>query len=192
MAEAGEWIGVIRIRDALWPDAAKTLDDLRARGIRVLIATGDTRSAALSMAAQVGVAPEDVHAELTPEEKVALVQEAPGPVGFVGDGLNDVAALVTADVGIAATDASAATVGIADVVIAQGGLAKVAMARTISLTARKVLRQNLGLSVIYNIAALSLAAVGTVPPAAAAIAMGLSSITVVLNAGRLTRSYELS
>jgi len=188
VAEDGAWIGAIRFRDALWPDAAGALDALRAQGLRVLIATGDTAPAARAVAAQVGVAPQDVHAGLTPEDKVALVRRLPGPVGFVGDGLNDAAALVAADVGIAASDASAATVGIADIVIAAGGLAKVARARAIACRARRGLRQNLALSVIYNLAALSLAAAGTVPPAAAAIAMGASSLTVVLNAGRLAGS----
>ncbi|MDA7430719.1 hypothetical protein PGB28_19835 [Primorskyibacter aestuariivivens] len=127
----------------------------------------------------------------TPEDKVARVAAAAGPVVFVGDGINDLAAIVRADVGIAATDASPATIAIADVVIARGGVAAVRRAIVISRRARVIVRQNLVFSVVYNVAGLGLAVFGTVSPLVAASAMAASSLMVIANAARLGTLRQL-
>lgn len=181
-------IAALRIADRLRPDAAATVATLHEAGIRIVMATGDDRGAALDVARALGLPGRDVHASLTPEGKVALLRDLPRPLGFLGDGLNDTGALVAADVGIAVSEANSASVAVADVVLTRGGLTGVLRACTLSRRARAVLRQNLGFALVYNLAALVLAFEGAVPPAAAALAMTASSLTVLANASRLART----
>ncbi len=185
MATDGVWAATFFLGDALRPDAAATISQLRASGLILGMASGDAPAPCAHVGAMAGLKPNEIRAACTPENKGTLVDAGPGPTAFVGDGVNDTLAIVRADVGIAATDASAATIALADVVIAKGGMTAVGDAIEISQKARRVLRQNLAFSVTYNVLALSLAVGGTVPPLAAAGAMAASSLMVIANAGRL-------
>ncbi len=185
MALDGAWAATFHLGDVLRPDAANTIAQLRAAGIAPGMVSGDGPAACAQVGAAVGLEPDEIHAACSPEEKAKIVAAGPGPTVFVGDGVNDLLAIVRAQTGIAATDASAATIALADVVIARGGVAAVGRALTISKRARRVLRQNLGFAVVYNVTALGLAVFGAVPPVAAAAAMTASSLMVIANAARL-------
>ena len=179
------WAATFQLGDELRPDAAATLARLRAAGIALGMVSGDGAAVCAHVGAAVGLRSDEIHAACTPEGKAALVAAGPGPTAFVGDGVNDLLAIVGAETGVAATDASTATIALADVVIARGGVAAVGCALTLSRRARRVLRQNLVFAVVYNVSALALAMFGTVPPLAAAAAMTASSLMVIGNAARL-------
>lgn len=185
LAVDDDWAATFHLGDRLRPDAAETIFQLREAGIVLGMISGDGAKPCAQVGAQVGLQPSEIHAACAPEDKAALVAAGPGPTVFVGDGVNDLLAIVRADTGIAATDASTATIALADVVIARGGVAAVGHALIISRRARRILRQNLVFSVVYNVLALGLALFGAVPPVAAAVAMAASSLMVIANAARL-------
>jgi len=183
----GQWCGALLLRDRVRADAAQTLQAFAQAGIATRMVTGDSLAAALPVALEVGLGLGRVHAGCVPEEKAAIVDAAQRPAVFVGDGINDALALAAADCGIAVQGASTAAVATAGVVIASGGLAGVAAAWRHARRTVRVVRQNLAFSMVYNVAVLTLAASGTVPPVAAAAAMLASSVSVVANAARLVR-----
>ena len=191
LALEGAWAATFFLGDALRMDAAATLAGLRASGFALGMASGDAAGPCAQVGVAAGLSADEIHATCTPEEKAKLVRASQGPTAFVGDGVNDTLAIARADVGIAATDASAATIALADVVIAKGGMSGVGRAVEISRKSRRVLRQNLVFSVFYNALALGLAVFGTVPPLAAAGAMAASSLMVIANAGRLRAGMSL-
>lgn len=184
----GEWLAEIEITDVLRPGAREAVARLARQGIAVEIASGDHAAAVAAMAAEAGVA--DYHARLRPEDKMALVRrrEAAGEkVLMVGDGINDAPVLAAASVSIAMGAGTS---------LAQTSAGAVLMAADLDIiptaveTARRtvgVIRQNLGWAVVYNVVALPLAALGYIPPWAAAIGMSSSSLLVVANAMRLRR-----
>ncbi|MHA6346919.1 heavy metal translocating P-type ATPase [Roseivivax sp. CAU 1761] len=180
----GRHVGTILFEDAPRADARSTLDALRTQGIRVLMATGDNRAAALATAEALGFDPADVHSGMSPEDKVDLVTRSVGPVGFVGDGVNDCPALAAADVAITGSDAAPPAVHCADIVAVGGGLTSILTARDIAERTRRIFHQNLVFAVLYNALALTLAVHGAIPPAAAALAMAASSASLALNASR--------
>lgn len=188
LARNGEWLGMILLRDTIRPEAASAAETLRAAGLKLALATGDHADAAARVAAAVGVTPDQVHASCLPEDKVTLVSGGEKPVVFVGDGVNDALALAAADCGIAVQGASAPAVATAGVVIAGGGFAGVTTAWQLARRTLRIVRQNLAFSVIYNVAILTFAASGAIPPVAAAIAMLASSLSVVANSARLAFS----
>ncbi|MBO1530255.1 cation-translocating P-type ATPase [Psychrobacter sp. F1192] len=185
MAIDNAWAATFFLGDTLRPDAAATISQLREAGLTLGMASGDAPAPCHHVGAIAGLRPEEILAACTPEDKAELVEAGAGPTAFVGDGVNDTLAIVRADVGIAASNASPATIALADVVIAKGGMTAVGEAIAISQKARRVLRQNLVFSVVYNVLALGLAVFGTVPPLAAAVAMAASSLMVITNAARL-------
>lgn len=185
MATDDVWAATFLLGDTLRSDAAATISQLRDSGLILGMASGDAPAPCNHVGAIAGLKPDEIRSACTPEEKAELVDKGPGPTAFVGDGVNDTLAIVRADVGIAATNASPATIALADVVIAKGGMTAVGEAIAISQKARRVLRQNLVFSVTYNVLALGLAVFGTVPPLAAAAAMAASSLMVITNAARL-------
>lgn len=183
----GSWIGRIAVRDSLRADAGAAVATLGARGIATAMVTGDADGPARTVAAEAGVAGDHVFAAQSPDDKVLRVQEARtryGPVGFVGDGINDSIALAAADVGIAVEGAAHAATTVAGVVIARGGVSGVARAIVLAARARARMHQNLGFSLAYNIVGIGLAAGGAVPPIAAAAAMLASSISILINSAR--------
>ncbi len=181
-------VGAIALADTVKPEARAAIEGLRRMGIDVELLTGDNPRAARAVAQAVGV--ERVLAEVTPSgklEEIARLQREGHRVGMVGDGVNDAAALAQADLGIAMGTGVGAAIEAADISVLSGDLRGVARALRLSRETYTIVLQNLGWAFGYNLIALPLAMTGLLSPALAAVAMGLSSITVVLNSLRLRR-----
>ena len=158
--------------------------------------TGDRRGVAETVAASVGIESKDVHAELTPEGKLAFGPKA-GTIAMVGDGINDAAALseaaVRGGVGIAIGAGTNVAIESADIVLPGDRVEAVLEALRIARSTRRAIRQNLTLSFFYNTCAIPVAAFGLLGdsgPLIAGIAMGLSSVSVVANSLRLRLSLR--
>jgi len=184
----GQCVGAIGVGDTLRPHAREAVDALQRLGVAVAMLTGDHRATATAVAERVGIT--EIHAEMTPEAKLAEIQrskQAGQRVGVVGDGINDAPALAAADVGITFGSATDVAIGAADITIVHDRLDRLP---TIILLARRsvrIIKQNFFWAFFYNLAAIPLAATGRVSPGIAAAAMMFSSISVVLNSLRLRR-----
>lgn len=176
----------IALDDPLRPEASELMQALRAKSIRVSLLSGDGTSNVARVAKQLGL--DEYVAEASPEGKLDYLkaQQAKGEiVAMVGDGINDVPVLAQADVSIAMSRASDLAAVHADVLLLSDGLQPVTEALLRAEKTRRIIIQNLSLSVVYNLLALPLAACGLIAPWAAAIGMTTSSLLVVLNALRL-------
>jgi Cu2+-exporting ATPase len=176
----------IGVGTPLRPEARAAVDALRGLGLRVMIASGDSRDAVAQVAGALGV--DEAHARLDPAGKIELVRglEATGRRVFViGDGINDGPVLASAHVSCAMGQGSAIAQAASDLLLIHENLAVLPQAVTRARAALRVVRQNLGWAMFYNLAAVPLAAFGLVPPWLAALGMSLSSLGVVLNARRL-------
>jgi cation-transporting ATPase V len=181
-------IGAIALADTIKPEAKAAIAGLRRMGIEVELLTGDNPRAARAVAEAVGI--EQVLAQATPSgklEQIARLQREGRRVGMVGDGVNDAAALARADLGIAMGTGVGAAIEAADISVLSGDLRGVARALRLARETYTIVLQNLSWAFGYNLIALPLAMTGLLSPALAAVAMGLSSITVVLNSLRLRR-----
>jgi Cu+-exporting ATPase len=197
LADATGLKGVFVLGDRLRPESAAVAGQLRRQGLRLHLFTGDRAEPAARMAAAVGI--ESISAGLRPEEKLHRIRDlqAQGAVvGFVGDGVNDAPALAQADCGIAmgsgaGEQGTGAAMAAAPLVLLRPGLEPILAARRLALRTHRVIRQNLGWAFGYNLVLVPLAAFGQLErfggPMLAGVAMGLSSLTVVLNALRLRR-----
>jgi P-type E1-E2 ATPase len=185
----GELMGCIALADALRPDAKETVRQLKDMGIKVIMATGDKPQAALRVARQLGC--DDVLALATPQRKAQLVrecQERGERVLMVGDGINDAVALAQADIGVAIATGTELAAAAADVLLVTDRLMALAELLQVGRRTKRIMAQNLFWAFAYNMAALPLAALGKLNPMVAAVAMALSSVTVVGNALRLRKS----
>jgi cation-transporting ATPase V len=181
-------LGAVALADTIKPEARAAVAGLRSMGIDVELLTGDNPRAAHAVAAEVGI--EHVLAGVSPSgklEEIARLQDAGHRVGMVGDGVNDAAALAKADLGIAMGTGVGAAIEAADISVLSGDLRGVARALRLARETYTIVLQNLGWAFGYNLIALPLAMTGLLSPALAAVAMGLSSITVVSNSLRLRR-----
>lgn len=172
------------------PEAAQAVQRLRARGVRVVMISGDNRRAAQAMAARVGIAPEDVRAEVLPGDKAAAVQALRGDghvVAMVGDGANDAPALAAADVGMAMAQGTDVAMEAAGITLMRGDVLLVADALALSDRTVAKIRQNLFWAFAYNVAGIPLAALGLLSPVVAGAAMAASSVSVMANALLLRR-----
>jgi Cu2+-exporting ATPase len=172
--------------ERLKPDAAATLAALRADGLRLQLLSGDMRGRVQAIAARLQI--DDVHGGVSPEDKlarVAALQLAGRRVGMVGDGLNDAPVIARADVSFAFAQGAAITQSGADFVLLSGRVADIALARDVARRAMRVLHQNLGWALAYNVVCVPLALLGWFPPWAAGLGMATSSLFVVLNALRV-------
>ena len=195
LAADGKLIGTIAISDPIKDTTAQALQALRQDGLRLVMLTGDNRRTAEAVAKQLGI--EEVHAEVLPEDKAAVVQRlrAEGRVvAMAGDGINDAPALAAADVGIAMGTGTDIAIESAGVTLVKGDLLGIARARRLSQATMSNIRQNLFFAFIYNSAGIPLAAGVLYPffglllsPIVAAAAMALSSVSVIANALRLRR-----
>lgn len=193
IARSGRWLGTLAIADAARPTAAAAVQSLRAQGLRVLMTTGDNARTARAIAARVGV--EEVYAHALPGDKEALVRrlQAEGQsVAMVGDGINDAPALTRANVGIAIGAGTDVAIESAGIILMHSDPLDIPRAIALSRAILRKIRQNLFLALVYNLLAIPLAAgllyhpLGLLlPPAVSALAMGLSSVSVTLNALRL-------
>lgn len=170
--------------------AAEAVARLRSLGLRLVMISGDNRSAALAMARRLGLQPEEVQAEVLPGDKaakVAALREGGHVVAMVGDGVNDAPALAAADVGIAMGTGTDVAMHAAGVTLMRGDVALVAGALEISRRTVRKIRQNLFWAFAYNVAGIPLAAFGFLSPVVAGAAMALSSVSVLTNALLLKR-----
>jgi Cu+-exporting ATPase len=193
VAADGRAIGVLGVADPIKESAAGALEALHASGLRVVMATGDSRTTAEAVARHLGI--DEVHGEMRPQDKAKLVVrlQADGRrVAMAGDGINDAPALAAADVGIAMGTGTDVAMSSAQVTLVKGDLRGIVRAREISEAAVANMRQNLGFAFLYNALGVPLAAGVLFPafglllsPMLAALAMSLSSVSVVANALRL-------
>ncbi|MDR3423855.1 MAG: heavy metal translocating P-type ATPase [Alphaproteobacteria bacterium] len=173
--------------DQLRRDAKGVIADLKLRGYRLLLLSGDREAAVASVAQALGI--DDFHAQVSPVDKVAKIEEIRkqgGKVLMVGDGLNDAAALASADVSMSPSSALDIAQNAADIVFQGEKLSPLIEALTVSKRAEKLVRQNFIMSFLYNAFAIPVAMLGLITPSIAAVAMAGSSIFVVLNAQRVT------
>lgn len=180
------WLRVeARLRSGAKPLVASLVD----AGIRVVLASGDREANVTSVARILGIV--EHHAAMRPEDKLSMVerlQAGGAKVAMVGDGINDAPVLAGADISIALAEGAAIAQTQADLVATGQDLNTVRALFCSAPRVSRVIRQNLVWALGYNLAALPLAAAGLVPPWAAAIGMSASSIAVVLNARRLSRT----
>jgi Cu+-exporting ATPase len=193
--------GLVAVADTLKPDSAEAVAALKKQNLKVVMLTGDNPQTAQSIAAQVGI--EDIFAEVRPEEKslkVKALQDEGYKVGMVGDGINDAPALAQADVGMAIGTGTDVAIETADVILSSGSLRGIPRTIAVSRETMRTVHQNLFLAFVYNtvlipVAAGALAPIETLPmmlrqlhPILAALAMAMSSISVVSNSLRLYRA----
>jgi len=182
----GRVAGVGGVGDALRADARSTLDRLRAQGLELRVLSGDHPAVVARVAGRLGLDPEHARGGLSPEQKrdaVAALAAEPGRQGaivMVGDGVNDAAALALADVGVAVLGGAGASIVAADVVLTRPGVAPLLDLLSGAARVRAVIRRNLGLSLLYNLAGAVLAVAGLVGPLLAAVLMPVSSLAVTL------------
>ncbi len=195
VAFRGAALGAIAVADVLKPGAADVVARLRARGLDVVMLTGDNRLTAESIARAAGIT--TVLAEVLPERKaaeIAALQESGRLVAMVGDGINDAPALARADVGIAMGSGTDVAIEAADVTLMRGDLRGVVTALDLSQRTIRVIKENLVWAFGYNLILVPVAAGALYPvagillsPVLAGAAMALSSVSVVLNSLRLKR-----
>jgi Cu2+-exporting ATPase len=192
LAEDGALIAWFALADSLRADAAAALAALQRQGLRVHLLSGDAEPAVRAVARQLGIA--DWHARALPEDKLAYVkrlQDAPAVgakgriVAMVGDGINDAPVLAGAQVSIAMGEGADVAQAAADMVMLGSRLATLSEGVDLARKTQRVIRQNLGWALGYNLVAIPAAALGHVTPWIAGIGMSLSSLLVVLNALRL-------
>ncbi len=200
LAADGRLAGTIAVADPIKPSALPALNELRAAGLHIVMASGDAQATAEAVGRTLGI--DDVHGNVAPQDKAELVQslKAQGRrVAMAGDGINDAPALAAADVGIAMGTGTDVAMSSAQVTLVKGDLQRLLQAREISAETVANMKQNLGFAFLYNSIGVPVAA-GVLysvfglllSPMIAALAMSLSSVSVVANALRLARPKAAS
>ena len=204
-------LGLFAVRDALKTNAKQVVEQLQQQGLKIYLLTGDNALTAASIARQVGIAAENVFAEVRPEQKAEFVKKlqagsgtgvppvrskpethgrdarATIRVAFVGDGINDAPALTQADLGIAVSRASDVAREAADIILLKSELEAVPEALGLARATLRTIKQNLFWAFFYNALGVPLAALGFISPIFCAAAMGVSDLVVIGNALRLLR-----
>ena len=191
LADARGTIAAFRLTDPVRAEARACVQALATLGLGSEIASGDDAAAVARVAARCGI--DACSAGLTPDGKLARVRELQASghgVVAVGDGINDAPLLRGADVAVAMGRGSALAQTSADLILVRDALDEIPRAVALARRAQRIVRQNLAWAIVYNLAALPLAAFGLVPPWLAAIGMAASSVGVVLNAMRLARGPD--
>jgi Cu+-exporting ATPase len=191
----GQVKGIISLADTAKPSAAPAVTELRRLGLKPVLLTGDNRAAAEAVASAVGIAAQDVIAGVLPDQKAEVIRDlrrGGAKVAMVGDGINDSAALATADLGIAIGSGTDAAIEASDITLVREDLRTVPDAIRLSAATLRTIKGNLFWAFAYNTAALPLAAFGLLNPLIAGAAMALSSAFVVSNSLRLRRFRGIS
>ncbi len=186
VAMGGAHLAVFALADQLRGDAPQLISELRAAGIAMTLLSGDRKPVAEAIARQLGGM--EVIAEVLPQDKdqvIRQLQQQGAVVAMVGDGINDAPALIRADVGIALGSGTDVSVESADIVLMHNELNKVRQATLLSRRTLRTIKQNIGLSFVYNAIMVPLAMMALVTPLVAAITMPLSSLAVIGNAARI-------
>ena len=188
LAWDGVALAVFAVGDELKSDAAETIERLKNSGITPWLLTGDSEDAAQSIAKQVGIDSDHVFSGALPQGKLTKIRELQSQshtVVMVGDGINDAAALVGADISIAMGTGTDVAVSSADITLMRTDLAAVLDALKLSKRTLRTIRVNLGWAFAYNVVGIPIAALGLLSPMYAAGAMALSSLFVVTNSLRI-------
>lgn len=196
LAVDGTAAGLLAVADPIKPTSRQAVERLRAVGVRVIMATGDGPTTACAVPRQLGI--EEVHGEVSPKDKERLVtglQQAGRRVAMAGDGINDAPALARADIGIAMGTGTDVAMNSAQVTLVKGDLLGILRARSLSTATVRNMHQNLTFAFAYNAMGIPLAAGLFFPltghllsPMVAALAMNVSSASVVFNALRLHKA----
>jgi Cu+-exporting ATPase len=200
LAMDGQAAGMIAVADPIKDTTAAAVEALHRDGLRIVMATGDSQRTASAVSNRLGL--DEVHGEVRPGDKAALVarlMKEGRRVAMAGDGINDAPALATADVGIAMGTGTDVAMSSAQVTLVKGDLRAIALARQISRATVRNMKQNLGFAFLYNMLGVPVAAGVLYPafglllsPMIAALAMSLSSVSVVGNALRLRSESDMS
>lgn len=190
MSREDQLMALVAIADPIKESSAGAIAHLKARGIKVLMLTGDNQRTAEKIACEVGLNRDEIRAELKPEDKAAIIselQQSGERVAMVGDGMNDAPALALADIGIAMGTGTDIAMESSDVTIMNGDLSSLPKMITLSEGTMRKIRQNLFWAFIYNVIGIPFAALGFLSPILAGGAMAFSSVSVLLNSLSLNR-----
>ncbi len=182
--------GILALADAIKPTSAAAIRALRELGLRPMLLTGDNQTVAATVAAEVGIAAQDVIAQVLPSGKVDVIrglQEQGRIVAMVGDGVNDAPALAAADLGLAMGTGTDVAIEAGDLTLVRGDLRVAADAIRLARQTLRIIKGNLFWAFAYNVAALPLAALGVLNPMIGGATMAFSSVFVVGNSLRLRR-----
>ena len=190
LAEGKSLLALFAVKDSLKPGAADVVKTIQSQGLKVFMVTGDNSLTAASIAKLAGISPENVFAEVRPEQKAEFVkklQQQRERVAFVGDGINDAPALEQADLGIAVSKASDIAREAADIILLKSEIEAVPESLGLARATLRTIKQNLFWAFFYNAVGIPLAALGFMSPVLCAAAMGVSDLIVIGNALRLRR-----
>ena len=191
IAVAGEHVAIFVLADTIRADAQALINTLREAGIGMTLLSGDRKAVAEAIAQQLGGM--EVIAEVLPQDKDRVIQQLQSSgkcVAMVGDGVNDAPALIRADVGIALGSGTDISVESADIVLMHNELDKVRLATVLSRRTLRTIKENIGLSFVYNAIMVPLAMTAHVTPVLAAITMPISSLLVIGNAARIRNLFK--
>ncbi len=191
VASEKKLIGILGLFDTLRDDAKAMISDMLANGLKVTVLSGDRQQVVNSVTADLGNIKR--MAEVLPADKRRFIQQLQQQgdcVAMVGDGINDSPALIQADVGIALASGTDVSIESADIVLSHNQLSQVALARQLATRTLRTIRQNIVLSISYNVIMVPLAMMALVSPLLAAITMPISSLLVIGNAARISRIFK--